>query len=102
MDALCAERCTYSWYFRNQLVPRKWIGYGLSPLHGRVISVFEQLPEKTGNYICGMDNLFNSPKFAKQSLNESGKDVMTHGVCRQSRGIPKYVVQDAVTKKRSY
>ena len=61
VDALCAEGYTYSWYFRNQLAPRKWIGYGLLPLHGRVMSLFEQLPEKTGNYICGMDNLFNSP-----------------------------------------
>ena len=63
------------------------------------MSLFEQLPEKTGNYIFGMDNLFNSPKFAKQALNESGKYVMTHGVYRQSRGIPKCIVQDAVTKK---
>ena len=43
--------------------------------------LFEQLPEKTGNYIFGMDNLFKSPKFEKQELNESGKYVMTHGVC---------------------
>ena len=63
------------------------------------MSLFEQLPEKTGNYICGMDNLFTSPKFAKQALNESGKYVMTHGVCRKSQGIPKCIVQDAVTKK---
>ena len=67
-----------------------------------VMSLFEQLTEKTDNYICGMDNLFNSPKFAKQALNESGEDVMTHGVCQQSRWIPKCIVKDAVTKKRSY
>ena len=65
MDALCAEGYTYSWYFRNQLSPRKWIGYGLSPLHGQVMSLFEQLPEKTGSYICGMGHLFNMPKFSK-------------------------------------
>ena len=46
MDALCAEGYTYWWYFRNQLAPKKWIGYGLSPLHGRLMSLFEQLPEK--------------------------------------------------------
>ena len=66
------------------------------------MSLFEQLPEKTGNYICGIDNLFNLQKFAKQALNEIGKDVMTHGVCQQSRGTPKCIVQDAVTKKWSY
>ena len=47
-----------------------------------------------------MDNLFNSPFFSKPALNESGKDVMTHGVCRQSQGIPKYIVQDAVMEKK--
>ena len=82
MDALCNEGYTYSWYFINQLASRKWIDYGLSPLHGRVMSLLEQLPGKTGNYICGIDHLFNSPKFAKQAFIESGKDVMTHGVCR--------------------
>ena len=102
VDALCAEGYTYSWYFRNQLAPRKWIGYGLSPLHGRVMSLFDQPPEKIGNYICGTDNLFNSPNFSKQALNESGKDVMTHGMCQQCQGIPKCIVQDTVTKKRSY
>ena len=71
-------------------------------MHGRVMSLFEQLSEKTGNYICGIDNLFNSPKFAKQALNESVNDVITHGVCRQIQGIPKCIVQDAVMKKRSY
>ena len=25
------------------------------PLHVRVMSLFDQVPEKTGNYICGMD-----------------------------------------------
>ena len=100
MHSLCAEGYTCLWYFRNQLAPRNWIGYGLSPLHGRVTSLFEQLPEKTGNYIFGVNNLCNSPKFAKQAFNDIGKDVMTHGVCRQSRGIPKLIVQDAVTRKK--
>ena len=102
VDALCTEGYTYSWYFKNQLAPRKWIGYGPSPLHGRVMSLFEKIPGKTGNYICIMDNLFNSPKFSKQALDESGKDAMTHGVCRQGRGTPKCIVQYAVTKKMSY
>ena len=102
MDALCAEGYTYTWYFRNQLATRKWIYYGLSPLYGLVMVLFEKLSEKIGNYICGMDNLFNSPKFAKQALNESGNDVMTHSVFRHSRGIPKFIVQDVVTKKWSY
>ena len=78
---MCAEGYTYSWYFGKQLAPRKGIDYGLTPLHGQMMILFEKLPEETGNYICGMDNLFNLPKFSKQVLHESGKGVMTHGVC---------------------
>ena len=46
LDDICAEGYTYSWYFINQLSPRKWMGYGLPPLHGQVMSLFEPLPEK--------------------------------------------------------
>ena len=68
VDAMCAVGYTHSWYFRNQLATRKWIGYGLLPLHGRVMILFEPPLEKTGDYICGKDNLFNSPKFSKTSI----------------------------------
>ena len=99
VDALCAEGYTYSWYFRNQVAPKKWTNKELSPLHSRVMSLLEQLRNGSANYICGMDNLFNSPKFAKCALKESGKAVMTHGVCRPSRGIPSCIIQEAVTRK---
>ena len=59
-------------------------------------------PDIMEYYICGMDNLFNSQKFAIKTLNESGKGVMTHSVCQQSQGIPQFIVQDTVTKKMSY
>ena len=99
VDALCADGYTYTWYFRNQLAPKYWIDKGLSPLHSRVMSLFQQLPQNTENYKCGMDNLFMSPKFAKAALNLSGKRVMIHGVCRPSTGVPKCIVQDKVTRK---
>ena len=99
VDALCAEGYTYSWYFRNQVAPKKWTDKGLSPLHSQVMSLLEQLPNGSANYICGMDNLFNSPKFAKCALKESGKAVMTHGVCRPSQGIPSCIIQEAATRK---
>ena len=99
MDALCADGYTYSWYFRNQAAPKYWLERGLSPLHSRVMSLFQQLPKKTKNYICGMDNLFMSPKFAKVCFTQSGHCVMIHGVCRVSRGIPKCILQETVTQK---
>ena len=99
VDALCSDGYTYSWYFRNEPAPKSWLDKGLSPLHSRVMILLQQLPEGTKNYVCGMDNLFMSPKFAKIAHNESGRKVMIHGVCRQSRGIPNCILQDAVTKK---
>ena len=57
-----------------------------------------QLSDK--HYKCGMDNLFMSPKFAKIVKNDTGKDIMIHGVCRSSRGIPNCILQTTVTKKK--
>ena len=99
LDALSSDGYTFSWYFCNQLAPKTWIDKGLSPLHSRVMSLLQQLPKNTANYRCGMDNLFISPKFAKVCMNDSGRRVMIHGVCRKSRGIPKCIIQQEVTRK---
>ena len=99
IDALYADGYTYSFYFRNQAAPKSWTKKGLSSLHSRFMSLIQQLLFETNNYIYGMDNLCISPKFAKVTLNENGKRIMIHGVCCPSRGIPKCIVQDAVTKK---
>ena len=99
VDALCSEGYTLSWYFKNQVAPKSWIDKCLFPLHARVLSLFQQLPEGTSNYKCGMDNLFMSPKLAKFALHESGKRVMIHGVCRVGQEIPQRIIQDVKTKK---
>ena len=100
LDALCADGFSYSFYFRNQAAPKSWTEKGLPPLHARVMSLIGQLPDDTINYVCGMDNLYISPKFANFMLNQSGRRVMTHGVFCPSRGIPKFIVQDTVTKNK--
>ena len=46
-----------------------------------------------------MDNLFISPNFTKICYNNSGKRVMIHGVCPQSRGIPQCILLDKVSRK---
>ena len=97
VDCLCAEGYTYAWYFRNQVAPKSWTDKDLSPLHARVMSLFQQLPLK--HYICGMDNLYMSAKFAKVAMIDSEKNVLIHGVTRASRGIPPCITQEAVTKK---
>ena len=99
VDALSADGYTFTWYFRNQRAPSEWTEKGLSPLHSRVMSLLQQLPDKTKNYKCGMDNLFMSAKFAKICYLHTGRNVMIHGVCRPSRGVPKCVYQEAVTQK---
>ena len=63
------------------------------------MSLFKQLPNGTKCYICVMENLYMSPKFAKKCFTDTGKEVMIHGVCRPSRGIPKCIQQTEVTKK---
>ena len=98
LDALCANGYTYSFYFRNQAAPKSWTENGLSLLHARVMSLIGQPPDDTRNYVCGMDNLYISPKFANVMLNQGGRRVMIHGVCRPSRGITKCIVQYTVTK----
>ena len=99
-DSLCAYGYTYSLYFRNQTAPKSWTEKGLSPLHARFMSLIGQLPDDTRNYLCGMDNLYISPKFANVMLNQSVRRVMIHGFCHPSRGITKCIVQDTVTKKK--
>ena len=100
LGALCADGYTYIFYFRNQAAPKSWTEKGLSPLHAQVMGLIGQLPDDTRNYVCSMDNLYISPNFANVMLNQSGRRVMIHGVCRPSRGILKCIVQDTVTKKQ--
>ena len=99
VDTLCSEGYTFVWYFRNQVAPKKWTDTGLSPFHSRCMSLFQQLPNT--NYVCGMDNLYMSAKFAKVAMNESGKCVYIHGVTRMGRGIPPCIMQKEVTKKEN-
>ena len=62
-DATCADGHTFCFYFRNQAAPKKWTEIGLSPLHARVLGLYEQLPGKA--CACGMENLYNSANFFK-------------------------------------
>ena len=64
-DVLYADGYCYFFYFRNQKAPKDWFKKELSPLHLRVMALFEQLPQNTSNYQCRMDNLFLSVKFVK-------------------------------------
>ena len=96
-DALCADGYTYCFYFRNQPAPTFFLDLGMSPLHARVHSLWDQLPSK--HYACAMDNLYMSSRFCRTAWRCKQK-VMAYGVARSdNRGVPKCVHQDAVTRK---
>ena len=60
-DALCQEGFTYQIYMRNDPAPAKYLKQGLSPLHSRVMALFDKLEDC--HHQCAMDNLYNSAAF---------------------------------------
>ena len=93
-DAICDRGFTYAFYFRNEPPPKKYIKQGLSPLHARVMWLFNKLEQQYSR--VWMDNLYISAKFAKFAMNHP-KRVLIAGVARKSgRGIPMSVLQEEV------
>ena len=91
-DALCQEGFCYQHFMRNEPPPTKYISKGFSPLHSRVLSLFDSL--KDDHHQCGMDNLYNSAKFCRAAYQHERK-VLCHGVTRKGmRGIPECVKQE--------
>ncbi|CAB9519576.1 unknown protein [Seminavis robusta] len=96
-DVLCEEGFTYAVYFRNEPPPAKYIRQGFSPLHARVLWLFDQL--RDNYHRVWMDNLYLSAKFVKGCYNHERK-VLIAGVTRkQGRGIPLSVLQEEVMRK---
>ena len=97
-DALCESGFTYQFYFRNHPAPLKYLKMKLSPLHSRVMALFDSLHDR--NHICGMDNLYNSATFCRAAYTHK-KRVMVHGVTRKGmRGLPKCVIQQEVLNRK--
>jgi Transposase IS4 len=93
-DALCQEGYTYTFYYRNQPAPKKYLDQDLSPLHSRVMYMFDSLKESY--HRCGMDNLYISAKFIASAFKHERK-VLVAGVCRKGgRGFPQAVLQEEV------
>ena len=89
-DVLCDSGCTYTFYFRHDPLPVQY--NHLSPLHTRVMSLFDSLTDQF--HECGMDNLYMSAKFCKDAYNHPAK-VKLHGVARKAgRGLPLSVIQE--------
>ena len=97
-DAICNDGYTYSFYFRHQAPPEKYTKEGLSPLHSRVLFLFDQLKSK--HHCLWMDNLYMSAQFAKTALNSRNK-VKIHGVTRNhNKGVPKIIEQQEMQNEQ--
>lgn len=95
--ALCQESYCYQYYMRKEPAPQKYLTMGFSPLHSRVLALFDSLHNNLHN--CGMDNLYNSAKFCRGAYLYP-KKVLCHGVAPKGiRGIPECVKQLEVTKR---
>ncbi len=96
-DALCDEGYTFSFYFRNQPAPKKYLLQGLSPLHSRVMSLFDSLRSRF--HRVTFEKLYLSAKFCKASWNHPNK-VLIAGVTRKGgRGLPPSVLQEEEQNK---
>ena len=94
-DALAQDGYCYQFSMRNNLPPRKYSAY--SPLHARVMALFDTLEEKYHH--AGFDNLYNSASFCRASYNHN-KNVLCHGVTRTGgQGIPACVKQDKMKNR---
>ena len=91
VDTLCSNGYTYTFYFRHQPAPSKYLNAGYAPLHARVQFMFDQLKSK--HHSVFMDNLYMSALFARRVI-ASNQCVKIHGVTRkEGKGIPTCVRQ---------
>ena len=79
-------------FFRHEVPPKKYINKGLSPLHARVMCLFDHLEDQF--HECGVDNLYMSAKFCRDAYTHH-KKVKLHGVTRKDgRGLPRYIISE--------
>jgi hypothetical protein len=97
-DALGQDGWTHQVYFRNDPAPEKYLRMGLSPLHARVVWLFDCV--KDNWHTCGLDNLYNSAKFCRFAYVENR--VLINGVTRTGmRGLPQSIIQAPQTSRKA-
>ena len=96
-DCVSDDGYIFTFCFRNQTAPKKYISIGYSPLHSRCMALFEFLMDYHRQ--IRFDNLYISAKFYLGLLNHP-KRAMVEVVTRSSnRGFPKKVLQKEVTTR---
>ena len=86
----------WTFYFCNEPALEKWTKKGYSPLHSRILGMFDQLENKFHN--CWFDNLYLSARFAKAAWAHSNKVRISGPTRKSGHGLPKCVIQEEVKK----
>lgn len=96
-DCIADDGFTYDFYFRNEPVPKKWTDKGSSPMHGRLLHMFDGFVDS--GHRVKMDNLFVSVNLAREAFTLKSR-VLIHGVIRKSgRGVDPKVIIEPLTGK---
>ena len=96
-DCICEDGFTFAVHFRNVPAPKKYTSKGMSPLHARVLWLFDHLTDD--HHRVTMDNLNLSATFVKAAYMHDRK-VLIAGVTRKSgRGLPLSVLQEEEKNK---
>ena len=99
-DALCEDGFCFQFYFRNDPENAEYTKIGLSPLHSRVMTLFDLVEDN--HHVCGIENLYNYVTFFKRTWNHKRK-FKVHGVTRKGmRGIPGCVVQEEQKQRNKH
>ena len=89
---------TYTFYMQNMPAPKNYVDNKLSPLHTRVLFMFDQLKEPYHH--CGLDNHYISAKFTRAAFIGKNK-VMVQGVAQKNgQGLPACVLQEEQKKSK--
>ena len=90
-DALCDDGFIYQVYMRNDPKTKKYLKQGLSPIHSRVMALFDAV--KDSYHHCTMDHLYNSTTFFRAAYNRTRNIIFQGVTCKGMRGIPPSVLQ---------
>ena len=64
-DALCNDWYNFNFYFRHEPPPVKYTSIRLSPLHARLMALFDEVTDEY--HECGVDNMYMSEKFCRDA-----------------------------------
>ena len=96
-DAIADDGYTWDFYFRNEPIPKIWLDMGLSPMHGRLLHMFENF--RDNHHCVNMDNLFNSFLFMIATANFRTK-LKNQGMLQKSvQEAPPCIMQEEVKWK---